>query len=95
MGFNEKLIKMRDAIIKEANGVTCETCLYAKFDCDDVGYCKHKENTHVLHGGPITISTRAPKCAKYEEGQEIQNVSYKEADIVNDCVTSVAELQSI
>jgi len=62
MGFIDKLEEMKNAIINEADGVTCEECEYARFDCGDVGYCSKPGNTHVFHGGAITISRWAPRC---------------------------------
>lgn len=67
MKFDEKLERVKDEIIEEAQGITCLTCEHARFDCGNVGYCACKGNVHVLHGTQITISSWAPKCAKYEQ----------------------------
>lgn len=93
MGFQEKLQKMRDDIVEEADGVTCDSCNSAVFDCGDVGYCKEPENTHVLHGGPITISRWAPRCRRYQESKKH---CYKEDEVIDGCDydSSTVELTS-
>lgn len=63
--FEEKLEQIKDEIIEEADGVTCEECAHAEFDCGDIGYCKEKTNISPIHGGQITISLWAPKCSKF------------------------------
>jgi hypothetical protein len=66
--FKKKLDELKDWITERAGGVTCATCKHAEFGPGDVGFCQ--VNEHILRWGPITISSWAPKCAKYESCAE-------------------------
>ncbi len=76
MDFIDKLEAIKDSIMAEAKGITCKSCYFAMFDCGKIGYCKHSANTHVIHGGPITISHWAPKCRKYKRTRRRKRASF-------------------
>lgn len=93
MGFQEKLEHMKDLIIEEADGVTCDSCKFAVFDCGDLGFCAQVTNIHVMHGGAITISKWAPRCSKHVECQESEILRYKDDEIVIGCAGDISTIE--